>query len=195
MVDSSLNLSNHKDGSLTPYGGHELANAFRTVRKNTIKTAEDISDAHYALAAAPGTRTVAQILAHIAYISRIAEDMHRTKRITGFEGYNFFAVAGGVMAEEAKLTTKPALLAALASEGETFASWLDTLSDEFLAERVENFDKSGSRARLEMLLSPKEHEMHHRGQLMVAQRIVGVVPHLTREREARMAVAAAPAKA
>lgn len=99
------------------------------------------------------------------------------------------------MAEEAKLTTKPALLAVLASEGEHFASWLDTLSDEFLAERVENFDKSGSRARLEMLLSPKEHEMHHRGQLMVAQRIVGVVPHLTREREARMAVAAAPAKA
>ncbi len=173
MVDSRLNLSNHKDGSLAPYGGHELANAFRTVRKNTIKTAEDISDAHYGLTAAPGMRTVAQILAHSAYNSRIAEDIHRTKRITGFEGYNFVAVVRGVMAEEAKLTTKPALL----------------------AERVENFDKSGSRARLEMLLSPKEHEMHQRGQLMVAQRIVGVVPHLTREREARMAVAAALAKA
>jgi uncharacterized damage-inducible protein DinB len=29
--------------------------------------------------------------------------------------------------------------------------------------------------------------MHHRGQLMLVQRLLGIVPHLTREREARMA--------
>jgi hypothetical protein len=28
--------------------------------------------------------------------------------------------------------------------------------------------------------------MDHRGQLMLLQRMIGVVPHLTREREARM---------
>jgi uncharacterized damage-inducible protein DinB len=33
----------------------------------------------------------------------------------------------------------------------------------------------------------KEHEMHHRGQLMLIERMVGVVPHLTREMQARMA--------
>jgi len=38
-----------------------------------------------------------------------------------------------------------------------------------------------------MLLSVKEHEMHHRAQLMVYQRFLGIAPHLTREREARMA--------
>jgi uncharacterized damage-inducible protein DinB len=32
----------------------------------------------------------------------------------------------------------------------------------------------------------KEHEMHHRGQLMLIQRLLGIVPHLTRRREARM---------
>jgi uncharacterized damage-inducible protein DinB len=45
-----------------------------------------------------------------------------------------------------------------------------------------------------MLLSAKEHEMHHRGQLMVMERMIGVVPHLTRlmqERMARMQAAAA----
>ena len=31
-----------------------------------------------------------------------------------------------------------------------------------------------------MILGVKEHEMHHRGQLMVMERMVGVVPHLTR---------------
>jgi uncharacterized damage-inducible protein DinB len=38
-----------------------------------------------------------------------------------------------------------------------------------------------------MILSVKEHEMHHRGQLMLVERIVGIVPHLTREMQARMA--------
>jgi hypothetical protein len=31
------------------------------------------------------------------------------------------------------------------------------------------------------------HEMHHRGQLMLLERLVGVVPHLTREGQARLA--------
>jgi uncharacterized damage-inducible protein DinB len=38
-----------------------------------------------------------------------------------------------------------------------------------------------------MLLSVKEHEMHHRGQLMLIERMIGIVPHLTREMQARFA--------
>ena len=38
-----------------------------------------------------------------------------------------------------------------------------------------------TKTRFEMLLSPKEHEMHHRGQLMLLQRMIGLVPHLTRQ--------------
>jgi uncharacterized damage-inducible protein DinB len=38
-----------------------------------------------------------------------------------------------------------------------------------------------------MLTSVKEHEMHHRGQLMLIERMLGITPHLTRERQARMA--------
>jgi uncharacterized damage-inducible protein DinB len=46
-----------------------------------------------------------------------------------------------------------------------------------------------------MLLSAKEHEMHHRGQLMMLERMVGVVPHLTRLMQERMArMQAQPAK-
>ena len=43
-----------------------------------------------------------------------------------------------------------------------------------------------AKGRFEMLLSVKEHEMHHRGQLMLIERQLGIVPHLTREREARL---------
>ena len=44
-----------------------------------------------------------------------------------------------------------------------------------------------------MLLGVKEHEMHHRGQLMLVQRLLGMVPPLTRQREAMRAQA--PARA
>ncbi len=43
------------------------------------------------------------------------------------------------------------------------------------------------KSRFEMILGVKEHEMHHRGQLMLIERIIGIVPHLTREMQARMA--------
>jgi uncharacterized damage-inducible protein DinB len=36
-----------------------------------------------------------------------------------------------------------------------------------------------------MLVGTKEHEMHHRGQLMVIERLLGIVPHLTRSRQSR----------
>ena len=41
-----------------------------------------------------------------------------------------------------------------------------------------------------MLLSVKEHEMHHRAQLMVLERMLGIVPHLTRQMQERQAAMA-----
>ena len=35
-----------------------------------------------------------------------------------------------------------------------------------------------------MLLGVKKHEMHHRKRLMLLQRLLGIVPQLTRQREA-----------
>jgi len=46
-----------------------------------------------------------------------------------------------------------------------------------------------------MILSVKEHEMHHRGQLMLIQRMLKIVPHLTRNMEARLAQMQDAAKA
>ena len=36
-------------------------------------------------------------------------------------------------------------------------------------------------------MAPKEHEMHHRGQLMLVERMLGITPHLTRHMEERIA--------
>ena len=48
------------------YGGKELAESFRTVRKNTIAVAQDIPEDKYSFRAAPETRSVGELLAHIA---------------------------------------------------------------------------------------------------------------------------------
>ena len=48
------------------YGAKELANSFRTVRKNTIQTAEDIPEDQYGFTPAEGTRSIARALVHIA---------------------------------------------------------------------------------------------------------------------------------
>jgi hypothetical protein len=60
------------------YGGPELAKAYRTVRNNTIQIARDIPEDKYGFSPAPGTRTVAALLVHIAYGARFAQDAHRT---------------------------------------------------------------------------------------------------------------------
>jgi uncharacterized damage-inducible protein DinB len=171
---------------MTAYGGKELADAFRTVRKNTIQVAEDIPEASYSHVAAPEVRSVARMLTHVAISTRIWEEIHK-KRLTTLVGFDFFGYLDQFHAEEAKPRTKAEIVALLRSEGEQFAAWLETLTPEVLAETVTEPDGKAAKTRFERLLGAKEHEMHHRGQLMLIERQLGIVPHLTRQFQERMA--------
>lgn len=175
------------------YGGKELASAFRTVRKNTIQVAEDIPEDKYGFVAAPEVRSVARMLTHVAIATRISEELHK-KRLTTLVGFDFFGILDKFKAEEAKSRSKAEILALLRAEGEQFAAWLETLTPEFLAENVTEPDGKTTKTRFESLLGAKEHEMHHRAQLMLIERQLGIVPHLTRvfqERAAQMRAAKA----
>jgi uncharacterized damage-inducible protein DinB len=92
-------------------------------------------------------------------------------------------------AEEAKPRTKDEVIAMLEHEGEVWETFLRGLDDAFLGQMVSFPPEFAAppKSRFEMIMSVKEHEMHHRGQLMVIQRMLGIVPHLTRQREERMA--------
>jgi uncharacterized damage-inducible protein DinB len=181
---------------MSVYGAAELAKSFRTVRNNTIQIAQEIPEESYGFRAAPGLKSVGEILTHIAVSPGLYEDMHRTKRVTTLAGYDFGGVMARGQAEEKKTRTKAEIVALLQTNGEAFASWLETLTPAFLAETFTDPMGQNPRTRLESLLSPKEHEMHHRGQLMIIQRMLGLTPHLTRQMEERMrARAQAPAPA
>ncbi len=169
------------------YGGRELADAFRTVRKNTIKIAEDIPEDKYDFRPAEDTRSVAEELAHVAAATWWHAQLHGVDRksFVSFEDWGAYLARSKEI--EDSLATRAQILDALRKSGDEFATWLESLTDEQLHERV-SFPSPvhpPSRSRFEMLLAAKEHEMHHRGKLMVIERLVGIVPHLTRERRAR----------
>src|SRR5260370_525095 len=115
------------------YGGKDLANAFRTVRKNTIQVAEDIPESKYDHVAAPEVRSVGRMLTHIALATRVAEDIDK-KRLTTLVGFDFFGLLDRFKAEEAKTRSKTQILELLRNEGERFAAWLETLKPKFMAE-------------------------------------------------------------
>ena len=73
------------------------------------------------------------------------------------------------------------------AEGDKFAAWVETVTPEFLAETVTEPDGKGQKTRFERLLAAKEHEMHHRAQLMLIERQLGIVPHITRQFQERLA--------
>jgi uncharacterized damage-inducible protein DinB len=184
---------------MTYYGGKELADAFRTVRNNTIKIAEEIPESQYSFKASPDTRSIGETLAHIGVATGFQLYTHENK-VTNLATVPFMELFQKFTAEEGKPRTKAELIAFLKSQGDTFASFLEGLPESFLAEQVTMPPGApqATKSRFEMLMSAKEHEMHHRGQLMTMQRINGLVPHITREaqaRMARMAQQAAPAQA
>jgi uncharacterized damage-inducible protein DinB len=174
---------------MTYYGAKELAYNFRTVRNNTIKIAEEIPEDKYGFAPGPGSRTVAQTLVHIAVITRVPVQIHFTEHRSTLVGVDFMSLFGPIMAEEQAPRTKDQILQLLHAEGDKFAGLLDGVKEEFLAETVGMPPgmEPAVKTRFEMLLSAKEHEMHHRGQLMVMERMVGVTPHLTRQMQERIA--------
>ena len=173
---------------MTYYGGKEMADAFRTVRGNTLKIAEEVPEEKYSFKPANESRTIGQTLAHIALGTGFQHHIHGNK-VTDMKTLNFPELMKGMMAEDGKTRTKAETIALLKSKGDEFAAFLESLPEPFLSEKVTMPPGAtpATKSRFEMLLGAKEHEMHHRAQLMTLQRMIGQVPHLTRQMQERMA--------
>jgi uncharacterized damage-inducible protein DinB len=172
---------------MTYYGGKELAASFRTVRNNTIQIAEEIPEESYSFKPSPDSRSIGQTLAHIAMVTGFQTYLHQN-HIDSLMKVNFPEYLQKSRVEEDSLQTKPEIVAALKAHGEDFAKFLESLPEPVLSQPVAMMPgaQPAAKSRLEMLMSAKEHEMHHRGQLMVMQRMLGMTPHLTRQMQERM---------
>jgi uncharacterized damage-inducible protein DinB len=170
---------------MTYYGSKELAESWRTVRKNTLQVAEDIPEEKYSFRAAPDTMSIGEMLAHLAATPHWAIQCHFVEKKSAVSMEDFGKWMGEIGVASKGLTSKAAIVDALKANGETFAAGLAAMSEEQLAEQVTV--PNGAKSRFEILQGVKEHEMHHRAQLFLMERMVGIVPHLTRARQAAQA--------
>ena len=179
---------------MNPYGPQQLANAIRTVRKNTILVAEDIPEESYGYRVSPESRSVTETLLHIAAAPQIVYAIHGSERIFSIEDFQLF---GSILKEapihEKLPYSKAQIVNLLRTEGERWAEFVERIPQSQADELVAMPGGAPSKSRFEMIQGTKEHEMHHRAQLMVVERLLGVVPHLTRNR--RPAQAPAPVAA
>ena len=167
------------------YGPKDMAESWRTVRKNTIQVAEDIPEEQYSFRAAPDTMSIAETLAHLAATPHWAHQCHFVDQKVAVTMDDFGKWMGEVSATSKALTSKADIVAALKADGDAFAAGLEAMTDAQLGETVAL--PNGGKTRFEMLQGVKEHEMHHRAQLFLMERMIGIVPHLTRARQAAQA--------
>jgi uncharacterized damage-inducible protein DinB len=163
------------------YGPKQLADSIRAVRRNTVFIAEDIHEDDYLFRPTADSRSVGEILIHIAFFSNFDYLVHEEEHATTMETFDFGQFLRDSKSQEKSLLPKSKLTDLLRDSGESWAEWVEFLPEPFLAEEVTQRNGT-SKTRFEMILSTKEHEVHHLGQLTVIERMLGIVPHLTRAR-------------
>ena len=160
------------------YGVRQLTASMRAVRQNTILIAGDIPESKYAFRATPETRSVAETLVHIAWLWTADRVIHEERRLDSLDGFDFPALLAKSATEDQVARSKAEIIELLRVEGDRAAQWVEALPDAFLSEQI-RLPGGGSVTRFEMLLGTKEHELQHRAQLTVIERMLGIIPRFT----------------
>jgi uncharacterized damage-inducible protein DinB len=154
----------------------------RVVRRNTITIAEDIPETQYDYRPTRDSRSVRETLLHVASMTFFDFHIHEEQRRQSMEDFDFREFFAGLPTNEKHGLSKDEILGVLRNEGERWCDWVEKLPEARISEMVTR-GAAGGKTRFEMLIGTKEHEMHHRAQLMVIERLLGIVPHLTRNRQ------------
>ena len=86
------------------YGSKDMAESWRTVRKNTIQVAEEIPAEQYNFKASPDTMSVAEMLAHLATATYWAQTLHFDEKNTAVTMEDFGRYMGAAGKASAALT-------------------------------------------------------------------------------------------
>ena len=163
------------------YGPRQLAESMLSVRRHTLTIAEDIPEESYDYRPAPESRSVRETLLHMCSMTQFDLRVHGAEKLDTLVGFDFPGFFSSLPIHEKLPASKSEILSFLRDEGEHWHDFVGQLPESVAAEQVQS--PRGVKTRFEMLLGTKEHEMHHRAQLMVVERLLGIVPHLTRNRQ------------
>ena len=106
------------------YGTKELAEGFRTVRKNTIQIAEDIPAGKYDFRAAPDVKSVGGMLAHLAVSPRWQVAVHGD-RVSSID-FAFFGTRLAQAAARNRHADEEQIIAALEQGGDQFVTFVSS---------------------------------------------------------------------
>ena len=154
----------------------EICGQWQDVRNGLIKEAELIPAEQFEFRAAPETRSVIQLLHHIIEAERVlAGEICR-------DNTNFQRGFPALIAEHAghvkEAATKDAVLELLRSSLEDTTALIGGFGEANFDKIMTRFD--GKQVRKSLMVSfIVAHEMYHRGQLTVYQRLLGIEPALT----------------
>ena len=153
-----------------------LIESWNEVRAGLIKEASQVPEGQFSFHAAPETRSIAEVLQHVVQTQKILiGESCRTE--TNLRRQSFADHIKEYAAEVAAVTDKNGLVELLKSSMETSAASIRGCG-EGLQETMQRFDGK-ELSKLDFLNSAIAHEMYHRGQLTVYERLLGIEPALT----------------
>ena len=154
-----------------------LVRQWKEVRNGLVEEARLIPADQYGFRATPETRSVAELLQHVVASQKVLvcescrEDSNLMRR-PWLEHVRDYAP------EVASTSGKDALIELLQASIASAETTIRAFGDEALAKPIRRFD-GAEMSKLTFLTFAASHEMYHRGQLTVFERLLQIEPALT----------------
>jgi uncharacterized damage-inducible protein DinB len=154
-----------------------LIETWKDVREGVIAEVSKIPADKFDFKATPDTRTVAEIVQHILGTQAILVG-ELCRPDTNLMRAPFPELARQYAPEVSSTTDKDGLMKLLASRQEAAAEKIRAFGEEGLREQTRRFDGRMT-TKLGFLHFSYSHEMYHRGQLAIYERLMNIEPALT----------------
>ena len=155
----------------------ELLDFWKEVRAGLITELAQIPGEQFGFQATPESRSVAGVIRHITEAQKfLAGELCRPD--TDFKRVPIRELVERHAAEAHSGGDKEELIASLRSTMESAEASLRSFGEEALRERVQGLDGK-TISKLHMLYLYITHEMYHRGQISVYERLMNIEPALT----------------
>jgi uncharacterized damage-inducible protein DinB len=157
--------------------------SWRSIRNDTAQAVADMPEEHMAFRPSADMLTFHETARHILEAGHIITG-NLLDGETEIHGPAFRASFPKYIATLPDVSTRDRLAAALRQEADERIAQFKEKPAEYFAALVNRFDGQ-TVTRLEFLQWLKEHELSHRAQLFMYQRLNGIVPITTRRRQAQ----------
>ena len=154
-----------------------LVQSWNEVRTGLINEASQIPEEQFSFRATPDTRSVAELLQHVVQVQRVLVG-EACREDTNLLRQSFADHVNEYAPDVPAVTEKSGLLELLRSSLQPAEATIRGWGEAGLEQKMKRFDGKEI-TKFDFLNFGIAHEMYHRGQLTVYERLLGVEPALT----------------